>query len=325
VETTTDPSVETPESGGAAAAPRVLPAHESLSRTPVFGGAALAPGLLLVGLAAWIAVAAADVVHVGGAAFHAPRIVGLAGAGTFGLAGLALAAYGFRGIVRARRVVRERRVAPDTPWRWDRAWGKGGEDAPRWRRAIKAAAVAVMLGALLAAGIAVVFTRSAPTPVRVALIAFSAVGLVPLWIAVRHVAEARRFGRTYLRWSPFPAFVGERITLRFGVTRAKPVFSRLTFRLRCVEESVVETTSADRSRTHAVAAVALFEAMRSLDAPDDMPRPRVDAVLSFEIPAGLPGNALDRDLPTYWELEVEGEAPGLDYGMRFLLPVYERG
>jgi hypothetical protein len=291
----------------------------------VFRGAALALGLLLLALGSSIALVAAGVVPARDSSFHAPRlVVGLVGLGTFGVAGAALAVHGVRGVLRSRRATRERLLAPEAPWRWDRAWGRAGEDAPRWSRAMRAVAGAAFFCVILGAGIAVAFTTDSPAAVRVGVIVLSAIGLVPLWLAVRRVAEALRYGRTFVRWNPFPAFVGERVTLSFGVTRSAPVFSRMTFRLRCVEERVVERPDAGGSVRAEVAAFALFETTRTLDAADDMPRPRVEAVLPFEIPAGLPGNDLESDLPTYWELDVEGEAPGLDYRMQFLLPVYAR-
>ena len=138
------------------------------------------------------------------------------------------------------------------------------------------------------------------------------------------MGTAARYGRTFVRWSPFPAFVGERITLRFGVARKSPRFTRVTFRMRCVEERVVDKDESGRPCDAEVVAFELFEAARTIDAPEALPRPHVEAVLPFEIPAGLPGTDLTSDLPTYWELDVEGEAPGLDYRMRFLLPVYAR-
>lgn len=325
MEITTDPSVGTSADAASEPAPRAVPGHDDLAPTTVFRGAALVVGLLVLALGTSIALVAADVIHVDDSKFHAPRlVVGLAGGGTFGLAGLALALHGVSGIVRRRRAERERFLAPEAPWRWDRQWGRGGEDAPRWRRAARSVVGALFFSVFLAVGIAVAFTTNAPTLVRVAVLALSSIGLVPVWFAVRRVAEALRYGRTFLRWNPFPAFVGDRITLSFGVTREHPAFSRVTFRLRCIEERVVESRSSDRSRAAEVAAFALYESTRTIDAPGDLPRPHVEAVLPFELPAGLPGNALDRDLPTYWELDVEGEAPGLDYHMRFLLPVYER-
>lgn len=325
MKTTTGPSLRTPAATGTSGDPRALPAHENLVTSTVFRGTALVLGLFVLALGASIALIAADVIQVPDAAFHAPRlVVGLIGAGTFGVAGVVFIVRGVRGIARARRADRERLLAPEAPWRWDRAWGRSGEDAPRWRRARRGVYGAAWFCAFLAAGIAVAFTTDATTPVRAGVLVMSAIGLVPVWLAVRRVAEARKYGRTFVRWNPFPAFVGERITVSFGVTRKEPVFSRMTFRLRCIEERVVETTSGRGSTEAKVVAFALHESVRTLDVKTDMPRPRVEAVLPFEIPPGLPGTDLGRDLPTYWELEVEGEAPGLDYRMQFLLPVYAR-
>jgi hypothetical protein len=325
VETTTDPSLRTPAAGGAAGEPRALPAHETLVTTTVFRGTALVLGLFVLALGAFIALVAGDVVHVPDASFHAPRlVVGLIGAGTFGVAGVVFVLRGARGIARARRGDRERLLAPEAPWRWDRAWGRGGEDAPHWSRARRAVYGSAWFCAFLAAGIAVAFTTGAPTPVRAGVLVMSAIGLVPLWRAARCAAEAARYGRTFVRWNPFPAFVGERITVSFGVTRAEPAFSRMTFRLRCIEERVVETSSGRGSADAKIVAFALHEVTRTLDAEGDMPRPHVEAVLPFEIPPGLPGTDLSGDLPTYWELDVLGEAPGVDYRMQFLLPVYAR-
>ena len=46
--------------------------------------------------------------------------------------------------------------------------------------------------------------------------------------------------------------------------------------------------------------------------------------LRFDLPSHVPGCALSERPPRYWELEVTGQAPGIDYGGSFLVPVYVR-
>ena len=323
--TKTDPSLRKSAPGSAAGGPRALAGRQAFAETPAIPGATLALGLFLVALGAASALVALGVVPVSDASFRAPRLmVGLVGAGAFAPLGLALAAHGVHGTARRRRAARERTLAPETPWRWDRAWRGDGEAVPRRGQMRRAVGGAVLAWMILGTAIAVAHMTDAPVAVRVGVLVLCVIGVAPVWHALRCVRHAARNGRTFVRWSPFPAFVGERITLRFGVSRRTPRFSRLTFRLRCVQERVVETDEAGDPCDAEIVAFELHEAARTIDVAGDLPKPGVEAVLPFEIPADLPGNDLASELPTYWELDVHGEAPGADYRVQFLLPVYAR-
>jgi hypothetical protein len=326
VETKTDPSARDAAAGSAAeAGPRALLGRPAFAETPAFPGATLALGIFLVMLGVTGALAAFRSVPVSDTWFRAPRLlVGLVGAGAFGPLGLALGVHGGREISRRRRAARERLLAPEAPWRWDRAWSKDGEHVPRRGQARRAVAVAILAWMILGAAVAVAFMTDAPVAVRAGVLALSATGLAPLWHAASCVRGAWRHGRTFVRWSPFPAFVGERITLRLGVSRRTPKFSRLTVRMRCVQERVVETDDSGRPCQAEIVAFEMFEAVRTIVAAEDLPQPGVEAVLPFEIPADLPGNDLASDLPTYWELDVHGEGPSTDHRVQFLLPIYAR-
>jgi hypothetical protein len=42
----------------------------------------------------------------------------------------------------------------------------------------------------------------------------------------------------------------------------------------------------------------------------------------FPIPPDAPTTELGARPPRYWELELSAEVPGVDFGARFLVPVY---
>lgn len=305
---------------------RPIEGHDTLCATTVHGGTALVIGGLFVALGAFVVGAAAGVIRVPDSSFHAPRAV-VAGVGAaFGAVGAWLVGSGVHGIARTRSVARASVLHPGEPWRYDRAWGATGEDAPRWGRVVRPAVGTLVFGGFAAFAIRFVAMSSEVGWIpRIVVGVFSAAALLPLWETVRRAMQAVRYGRTYVRWEGLPLRLGERATLRFGVTKDLPRFDRVVLRLRCVEE-VFETRSGTErgERTTVVAAYSWFEEERTIRSTGDLPAPLRDATVVFDLPRDLPGTNLVAVPPTYWMLEVEGDAPGLDYRERFLVPVYER-
>lgn len=297
---------------------------EPLSSTTVHGTRSLLLGVPFLAAGSFVVLAAADVIPQADSQFPAGRGVAALAGSLFGAAGVFLAVNGIRGVLRERRAAAGRERFLDMPWRYDRAWRAEGEDAARWSRAGAMLLPTVAFGAFAALGLVLAWgADGAPWFVKALAAAFALIVLAPLAELIRRVAQGLRYGRTYVRWARFPAFAGERLTLRFGTTRETPRFTRLVFRLRCVAERYVERGTGEERATTVVCR-ALHQDAQVVATPSAMPRPMCDTTVHFDLPADLPGNDLLARPATFWELEVEGEAPGLDYRQRFLLPVYAR-
>lgn len=303
---------------------RSLPNHEALSGTTIHGGAAAFFGLPFLAAGVFITLLGTGVVSLPRARIPDERAVVVVAGSLFGMAGLWLVTHGVGGMLRHRRAAAMAVKFPDAPWRYDRTWRRDGENARRWKALARPALGTFFFGAFAAVPATLGFGQpGAPSIFRIVAVVMIGLTMLPAWQLVRRVLQTLRYGRTYVRWDKFPEFVGETVTLRFGVTRSEPDFGRLVLRLRCVEEAY-ELTSSGRNRSQTVVCYALHEEERVLTQARDLPRPNVDAVAHFTLPAGLPGNDLLARPGRWWELEVEGEAHGLDYRERFLLPVYVR-
>ena len=297
---------------------------EALSATTIHGLPSLVLGLPFLAAGALIVLAASDAIEQSDSEFPAGRGVAATAGALFGLAGVFLAVNGIRGVLRERRAAAGRVRFPDMPWRFDRAWRAEGEDAARWSRAGSMLLMTLAFAAFASIGLTLSWgVPNAPGLLKVIATGVSLITLVPLCAMLRRVAQALKYGRTYVRWGRFPAFTGERLTLRFGTSRETPRFTRLVFRLRCVAEHYAER-GVDGARSAAVVCRALHQDAAVVTDAAAMPRPMFDATVHFDLPADLPGNDLLARPATFWEVEVTGEAPGLDYRQRFLVPVYAR-
>lgn len=296
-------------------------APEPINATTVHGGAAVALSLPFLGTGVWIALIAAGVVEVAESRHAGTRAIAAAASALFSFGGLWILAHGVRGVLRARRARADAARFPHAPWRYDRDWHRDGEDARRWRATL-APAAGTLVFATFAAIPALLASAApdAPFVVYAAAVGMALLTLVPGVHLVIRVLQAIRFGPTYVRWGRFPAFLGEELTLRFGVQRDDLGFERLTFRLRCVEERHEK----DAEGTQRVVCRVLHEEQHSVVEGAGMPRPKLDAVVRFRLPEGGPANDLLARPARWWELEVEGECDGPDYRERFLLPVYAR-
>lgn len=286
----------------------------------VFGLPFLAAG---VGIT-WYAVRR----HLAGApAQDAPWwVVGAAGL-CFGGAGFGMLVSGLGGAL--RRVVHERRLlrSLDAPWRADFRWNR--REAPRSDKPHSLAyRVAASLWFLVvAAGFLAPFhfwasqTQEAGSFVALLFVAGCDLVLIAalVWGAVSVVLHGLRYGRPRLLFERFPFFVGEEVAVRFVAPRALRKCRTLSFTLRLVEEG-----GAGGGDGQAAAARELYADVQTFgpevkDLVEDGALP-----LRFRIPADAGATWLGHDPPRYWDLEVKGEAPGLDLHRRFLVPVYER-
>jgi hypothetical protein len=125
-----------------------------------------------------------------------------------------------------------------------------------------------------------------------------------------------RFGPGFLRFEGFPIRLGTSTHVRLQVPRP-PLECRLTATRRCVEERYVsdgESTS------------TLSEHVWAITRPVERPSARFGGGWNLPIELPVPQGPYETRLadrpPRYWELEVQGETKGVDFGATFLLPVY---
>jgi hypothetical protein len=252
-------------------------------------------------------------------------------------AALAVAVLGagaslFHIVRRVRRDVKMhqlRAAHPAQPWRWDHAWDeRGTRDDDTMRRARQQIVGGILLALLAvpASAFSVAALVAGPTSLGAFAVPFIALALVLDAVMVHLFVEGARLAARRLRYGcgvaafeGFPFQRGERLCLHVVAPRALPRDAHVTATLRCVQERLV-TVGADDDSTR----LQPFEVYR-----DTAPAELLDAGpsrralrVTFAVPSDAPATDLASYPCRYWEVDVEATTDGIDYGGRFLVPVY---
>lgn len=298
---------------------RELKGHTDRSGTTVHGWAAVALGALAATPAAFVALVLTGVVRPDSASVNAPLwVVGFCGA-AFGAAGTSFIVHGLRGVLRQRAAATQRRSFPMQPWHWDHDWDVRGMTDRGWEEARRAFVFALMASLILAPGNwAMVALGDMPVWAKAVIVLFDLMIGYALWRGAYIALRSIKYGRPRLRAQRFPLHPGtsaELVLERGGPLGAIQAFD---VTLRCVQERY-EKRGSGKNRSQVVVSYELWAENRAMPGSAAAP-----LEMRFDIPSHLPGCALSERPARYWELEVSGEAPGIDYRGTFLVPIYAR-
>ena len=136
----------------------------------------------------------------------------------------------------------------------------------------------------------------------------------------RALVQLLRYGSGGLRYGRFPFFLGEDLDVTLRPPGALPD-GPLRATLRCVLERYENRGTRSRPSPTAVC-YELYADEKMATVPPGVAGRALGVVLSFRLPEDRPSTDLAEPPLTYWELEVRGEGPGVDYEVTFLVPVY---
>jgi hypothetical protein len=310
--------------GGAALANR----RRRSSVLEVYGWAAIRAGLVALG----IGLAVGLVVWLD--AVYPPRQLDAAGQVLVSLFGATFAAAGALFIVRGAREerrlarVRRRRAAyPDQPWRWDYEWNeRGARDDTMTRAGHFITSGVILLGFMVPFNLVGFFAfrgsslAPAAVPFAVGAVIFDLIALGLLASGGYMIVRRLKFGRAMAVFEQFPFRRGATLELRVQAPRALPQHALVTTTLRCVQERVTKT----RSGNETTISPGCFEVYRDTGSAElmDVGLGRRALRVTFQVPADAPTTDLASRPCRYWEVDVEARMDGVDYGARFLVPVY---
>lgn len=146
---------------------------------------------------------------------------------------------------------------------------------------------------------------------------FDLIMLVALLSLCYYILHAAKYGNSYISFSSFPFFPGEKMRVTFSPNR----FSVLNCTLRFVKEIFEKEHPSDDEKT--IICYELYSEQKLIHT-----SPEINNILiSFDIPETSP--AWDNQLNGtksiyYWELEIEAEQQGIDFSTSFLIPVYKK-
>jgi hypothetical protein len=206
---------------------------------------------------------------------------------------------------------RSRRKIAKQPWNSDHPWKPEGQ-----RPDYAGNSGGFFLGHIAFFGLLglfnMVFLSPSPWLLRGIVLLFDLLGLAFLIDALHKIWQALRHGRPRMRWTTFPAFLGERLEGVFLMRPALRPRGPMKATLRCVED-VGETSGAEP--------FAIYQQVLEIDAGGDALR---ELPVSFDIPADLPGTRLHRGDANYWQVVIHAPVTGPDFETVFLAPVYDR-
>ncbi|HEY9423000.1 MAG TPA: hypothetical protein VIW92_16430, partial [Thermoanaerobaculia bacterium] len=194
---------------------------------------------------------------------------------------------------------RSRRKIAKQPWNSDHPWkpeGQGPDYAGN--------SGGFFLGHIAFFGLLglfnMVFLSPSPWLLRGIVLLLDLLGLAFLLDALRKIWQALRHGRPRMRWTTFPAFLGERLTGVFLMRPALRPRGPVKATLRCVE---------DASETSGAEPFAIYQQVLEIHTGGDALR---ELPLSFDIPPDLPGTRLHRGDAIYWQVFLQVPVTGPD-------------
>ena len=241
----------------------------------------------------------------------------------FASAGMAIMVHGARGLAHRSRMAARREANPREPWTWDHPWSPYGSHDDAGRTMARVAGFAAFGAILLAPFNWLSFFSGADVgglkPVT-AIFDLMMIG-VGAWAAYL-VARRRKYGVGMLRFRRFPFTTGDEVEVMLARVGPLASLDALEATLRCVQERY-ETTRRSGKRESRVVCYEVWSETRRSEQGDGRRSTERDFTWRFTVPESVPGTTLSERPPTYWELEVKAEMPGVDYRATFLVPVYE--
>lgn len=297
--------------------------YTALSGTTVHGRAAIVIGLLCAALGSVPLLAAGGMLHLKGVPKQTPHWALVAGGGVFVLPGLWLIAHGARGLRLRRRRAALRAAGAQEPWRLDHEWNESGAQDQQ-RRDVRAMLFAAVVMVLIAAPFHLIALKDGGLGAKVFV--FGCIDLLAglmIFALIARTLALLKHGSGRVQFRRFPYFVGERLEIDYIPARPLASVTNLKCVLHCIREEYRTEQSGGKTRTTIVG----HESARSektLDAASLSGGFDRCISLAFEVPSEARSTQLAEAPPTYWELVVTAEMPGLDLESRFLLPVYRR-
>jgi hypothetical protein len=247
---------------------------------------------------------------------NAPLPVIYGFASLFSLAGLLVFAAGLKASLHRFRWNRLRRAHPDQPWRADYDWKERGDRDRPFSKAVSGLFGLAFFALFLAPFNWWMWHERHPFGILiVGLFDVFLVAGIGFWLY--EIGRALKYGAGWIAYERFPFFLGERLEVRLGCRGRLDKFEKVVVTVRFIRERQTSGKSSSTTSCRQHWAERLEFDPRILRGASDLP-------ISIELPTGEYGTRLSDTPARYWEVEMKGEAPGIDFESRFLVPVYSR-
>jgi len=254
-----------------------------------------------------------------GANVPLPVVYGFAS--LFSLAGLLVFIGGVRASIRRYRNNQQRRAHPEQPWRADYTWNERGDRDRPFAKAVSGLVGMALFALFLAPFNWFLWMERHPILIIVVgIFDLCLIAGVGFWLY--DIGRSLKYGAGWIQYERFPFFLGERLDVRLGCRGRLDRFEKVIVTVRFVRERQQSSRSGNSSHTTTLCRQHWAERLefdpRVLRGASDLP-------VSIELPTGDYATRLSDTPARYWEVEMQGVAPGIDFESRFLVPVYGRG
>lgn len=309
-----------------------LPNYAPMSKSSVSGGSAFFFGLMTLLAGSWIGLAAAG--YASGTK-HAPDWVLWAGSTVFLAAGIIMCLQGITDLNQRRRGRRDAMLHPDEIWRADYVWsdadslhGMKSRDSGGWGVHVMGLTIVVCF-TMVSTWVSATASGSDPWIFLWLMtgVMYLVQVIVLVWFA-KLVLRAIRYGSPRMVYESVPVRPGGMVMGTVVCPRGFRLLDRVSITLRYVVESYQASPSSGRKEKSRVSCRGKVYDSWVID---DVPAQLGGVGTEGRIPIAflIPEDAEDTrasDRPArFWDLEVRGEAKGVDFVHRFAVPVYSEG
>ena len=240
------------------------------------------------------------------------------------LAGVGPIVYGLWGILDLLRRRQSQRGHLNEPWHIDHPWDRSGSTDEVFQKALGPLLFTGFMAAFLVPFICGPFLFTDALAIATAIAVICSIPIAALiGYSVYLMMRYFKYGTTTLRFRRFPFFLGETLDVELIASYGIGAFDSLGITLRCIQEEVQTITRLIYKRVlvnhyQVYADTIRFDRAGVYEA-GSSPVP-----ISFPLPANGPTTRLSARSPTYWQIEIKADTPGVDYKAVFLVPVYAR-
>ncbi|MDH5585960.1 MAG: hypothetical protein OEZ05_04965 [Nitrospirota bacterium] len=301
-----------------------LTGHKPLSHTTIHGWPAILFGGAFALMGSPILAIGMGWMDYSESSIHAPLwVIGVCG-GLLVACGVWLIVHGVQGLHRQWNLSHGKQQLPDKPWLWDYDWQASG---------ITDNTLKESLNSLLALGVFIVFL----TPFNwIAFVSQSGGifwpivtglldGLILLGVGsylLKNVGQFLTFGNGRVKFSDFPFFLGQPMYLT--IEGMPEDLTNVQLNLRCIEEAYeIREREGGQKRESIVVCYQIYHEAQTIRGEQVNETGELRCVWNLPNDTNLTSTPSERPA-TFWELEVQGTRPGIDYHHHFLLPVYTK-
>jgi len=295
--------------------------HRQISSTTIYGLPSIGLGLLGTGVGIFYIFVGLGLIPASDSKFHGPKIAVASIGVVFLLCGLPFFINGLFSIWRKKKLKRSLAKYTSEPWRTDYHWDSKGIRDENLKIVIKN-----FLKLFSFIIILVPFNWFAlnDSVFMIFVIFFDLVFLgITLGYAIYTLIRFIKYGTTYLRFSKFPYFLGEKMRVYFTNTKPIKHLQDLKATIRFIEECY-ETRKTTETNSSVVVSYQLYAETVSLKNLSLFEQDGLSIPIEFQLPEGDYSTCLNRRPPRYWELEITGLTFGVNFSAAFFLPIYAK-